>query len=132
MTYPMLACYSGFVPQGGVQILLAILDMDQDLIALFQIDHSGSPILANETEPVPSGEYSAVNGSATLRMSVSVSCTGGFSGPRCDCMSRNDSTGHFECDTNGEKVCLTGYQDPASNCIVCITADGCCECMLTA
>ena len=129
---PNTSMLLGFVPQGGFQILLDVKDMDQNLIARFQIDQSGSPRQANETESVPSIEYSAVNGSATLRMSVTVSCANGFSGPRCDCMSRNDSTGHFECGANGEKICLAGYQDPASNCTACIAADGCCECMSTA
>ena len=46
-------------------------------------------------------------------------CKEGYFDPDCDipCTSRNDSTGHFTCDTNGTKVCLPGYQSPETNCV---------------
>ena len=33
------------------------------------------------------------------------------------CEPRDDSTGHFNCTTDGNKVCLPGYQDPETNCV---------------
>ncbi len=46
-------------------------------------------------------------------------CKEGYFGPDCGilCTSRNDSTGHFTCDTNGIKVCLPGYQNPETICV---------------
>ncbi len=42
-------------------------------------------------------------------------CREGY--PNCGCSPRDDSTGHFTCDTNGNKVCILGYQDPETNCV---------------
>ena len=44
-------------------------------------------------------------------------CREGYFGPDCGCSPRDDSTGHFTCDTNGIKVCLPGYQNPQTNCV---------------
>ena len=46
-------------------------------------------------------------------------CKEGYFDLDCDipCTSRNNSTGHFTCDTNGTKVCLPGYQSPETNCV---------------
>ena len=33
------------------------------------------------------------------------------------CEGRNDSLGHFTCDANGDKVCLNGYTNPATDCV---------------
>ncbi len=46
-----------------------------------------------------------------------VVCREGYFGPNCGCSPRDDSTGHFTCDTNGIKVCLPGYQNPSTNCV---------------
>ncbi len=43
-------------------------------------------------------------------------CREGYFGPDCGCSPRDDSTGHFTCDTNGTKVCLS-YQNPETNCV---------------
>ena len=44
-------------------------------------------------------------------------CREGYFGPDCGCSTRNDSTGHFTCDTNSTKVCFPGYQNPETNCV---------------
>ena len=37
------------------------------------------------------------------------------------CTPTNDNTGHYTCDTNGNKICLPGYTNTSNN---CLTADG--------
>ena len=47
-------------------------------------------------------------------------CKENYTGSDCGimvCEPRDDSTGHFKCDINGNKVCLPGYQNPETNCI---------------
>ena len=49
-----------------------------------------------------------------------VVCKKNYTGSDCGnmiCEPRDDSTGHFTCDINGEKVCLPGYQNPGTNCV---------------
>ncbi len=47
-------------------------------------------------------------------------CREGYFGPNCGCSPRDDSTGHFTCDTNGIKVCLPGYQNHQTNQTNCV------------
>ena len=37
------------------------------------------------------------------------------------CELQDDSSGHFTCDINGNKVCLPGYQNPRTNCVEAAT-----------
>ena len=86
-------------------------------------------------------------GRATLEVSIRVTCNGNFALPYCDecitgfqlptcvtcaqdyypqnscdvfCQPRDDATGHFTCDSNGNKVCLPRYTDPGTDCVTCI------------
>ena len=61
-------------------------------------------------------------------------CENNFQAPNCDtcvpdyypagvctvfCQPRNDSLGHYTCNSLGERVCLSGYIDPSTNCVTC-------------
>ena len=61
-------------------------------------------------------------------------CDDNFQGTNCDtcaphyypagicttvCQLRNDSFGHYTCDSLGLPVCLPGYIDPSTNCVTC-------------
>ena len=78
-------------------------------------------ILRNVSSSVQSREtFSGDLNIATLDLSYRVSCTSDYYGPNCEryCVGRNDATGHFTCDPiTGEPVCLTGFTDPATNCV---------------
>ena len=44
-------------------------------------------------------------------------CSSHYYGPHCDdfCRPRDDQFGHHICGSNGEKICLKGFQkDPAN------------------
>lgn len=58
-----------------------------------------------------------------------VNCSSNYYGSHCDveCQERNDSLGHYLCNSDGSKECLEGYENVETNCIECIAADGCCE-----
>ena len=45
-------------------------------------------------------------------------CVDNFYGSSCAifCEERDDSTGHYTCDSDGTKLCLSGYTDPATDC----------------
>lgn len=44
-----------------------------------------------------------------------------YYGRRCEvyCQSRDDDLGHYECDSQGNKICMTGYYDNETNCTTC-------------
>ena len=62
-------------------------------------------------------------------------CITGFQGPNCIecapnyypagvcrkfCIPTDDSTGHYTCDSNGDRVCLPRYKSPDNNCVMCV------------
>ena len=94
----------------------------------------------------PTITQNGVCGRATLEVSIRVTCNGNFAPPTCNqcitgfqlptcvtcaqdyfpqnicnvfCQPQDDATGHFTCDSNGNKVCLPGYTDPGTDCTEC-------------
>ena len=58
-------------------------------------------------------------------------CVENYYGSNCTVFcedSDDDITGHYYCDDDGNRVCLDGYQNPSTNCVDCVPAEGCCEC----
>ena len=55
----------------------------------------------------------------TMTFRFKAMCATNFFGPDCTqfCQGRDDSSGHYTCDANGNEVCLDGYVDPGSNCV---------------
>ena len=74
-------------------------------------------------------EYLSVRGYATMTIGFRVMCSSNSYGSDCGtiCEERDDALGHYTCSSTGERVCMTGYQDAATNCTNCIPATGCCE-----
>lgn len=66
---------------------------------------------------------------AMLELRYRVFCSVFYYGEDCNtfCQGTNGTGGHFSCDGNGMRVCLDGYQNPASGCTECIPAEGCCK-----
>ena len=118
------------LPQGGLQLLIRVehngdnlLDdnqlIDRVIIELF-LSVDDSPLTFSGT-----GEQGTVS---ALVSQVSVACEGAFFGADCNtfCIKRDDSTGHFRCGEDGSIVCLSGYQNPETNCTECVPAPNCC------
>ena len=104
--------------QGSFQLLVRVDDNDAplspDLIDRVIINANlaaGSSISATT--------YTGFYGKATMRMAVSVRCDTNFYGSNCVryCAPRDDSTGHYTCDGNGNIVCRSGWTNAATNCI---------------
>jgi len=58
-----------------------------------------------------SGRYNA----ATLQLSFRVQCSQNFYGSDCTTFCEpqsSDTLGHFTCDSNGNRVCNSGYSPP--------------------
>ena len=49
--------------------------------------------------------------------------------PDCSvfCSARDDADGHFECDRDGNRVCLEGFRNASTDCTECVPAAGCCK-----
>lgn len=112
----------------GVQILFTFTDLLSGGEMVDQLVHNAMAV-AN-AEVVSSMTVEGDGGLVTFTFVLRVQCVPFFFGPDCNtfCVGENDSSGRFECDpTTGAIVCLTGYQNPASNCTDCAPAEGCCK-----
>ena len=76
--------------------------------------------------------YDGRFGYASMDLSFRVSCAEYFYGSDCGtlCVPPDDALGHFTCSSDGELVCLPGYQNPLTNCTECAPAVGCCKLLL--
>lgn len=118
MYYDDVSCV--YTQQGSFQLLVRVNDEDgfspDDLIDRVIINTS---LAAGSSLPVQN--YTGLHNVATLEMEVTVQCDPNFFGDDCTrrCEPRDDSSGHFECDSNGNIVCLPGWMDTATNCTTC-------------
>ena len=102
-----------------------------DIVDTFTID------IAADTIPGTHVMLSAVpgqHGLGVLSLNISLTCAQNYFGSDCSvfCQERNDSTVHYTCDSEGNIVCIEGYQDPFINCTQCIPQhEGCCKFTLT-
>ena len=61
-----------------------------------------------------------------IQYSYRIRCALNFFGPDCSrfCVPMDNSTGHFNCTLNGEKVCLPGYANisrSTGSCTECVS-----------
>lgn len=66
-----------------------------------------------------------------LGLSFTMACAPNFYGEDCAtiCIQRDDTSGHYICDSEGSIKCMAGYQNTLSNCTECSLAPGCCKCV---
>ena len=64
-----------------------------------------------------SSEVDYTGNRVTLTLQFRVRCTGGYMGPRCDCLPQNDDkNGHYLCREDGSISCLPGYTNTLDYC----------------
>ena len=108
--------------QGEIQILYRI-EFQTILIDCHRYDF-GTEIADRESGPFVATGTLGKNNIASLALSIRVVCTENYTGSDCGdmiCEPQDDSSGHFTCDINGNKVCLPGYQNPGTNCVEAVT-----------
>ena len=62
--------------------------------------------------------YTGIHGNSRIELSFRVQCAANFYGSNCAtrCVARDDSGGHYTCGSNGQRICLSGWSGPASDC----------------
>lgn len=101
---------------------------DDDLIDSVFVVISGDLNDNFSSQKAHTGRFGYVN----VHLSFRVSCIENFYGSDCGtfCVEHDDVLGHYTCSSEGEIICLDGYQNPFTNCTECIPAVGCCELQL--
>ena len=110
--------------QSNVQVKIEVLD-DNGV----NPNDNPSRILNTQTNlqsPQVSGTFSSnttVNEGGynviSLSYATRIECATNYYQSDCSvyCIPTNDNTGHYTCDTNGNKICLPGYTNTSNNCI---------------
>ena len=110
--------------QTNVQVTIEVLDDNgvSSTVNLTRILNNQ----ANLQSPQVSGTFSSdttVNegGSNVISLSYAtrIECATNYyqSDLSVYCIPSNDNTGHYICDTNGNKICLPGYTNTSNNCL---------------
>lgn len=75
--------------------------------------------------------YDRIHHGTFLFLTIELSCEENYYGAECDkfCQSRDDESGHYVCDNDGNIICLEGFYNEATNCSAeCSPSEaGCCE-----
>lgn len=125
-----------FLLQGSAQLYIrathTVGDFDKqlDLTDDILIDDIYIEIenLTSFSPPTPPEVFTGEGGRAEAeQLQFGVDCDGNWYGPFCDmeCHGRDDSGGHYQCNQDGVRECLEGYQNLETNCTECAPADGC-------
>ena len=109
--------------QGGFQLFYRLY---QDIGDMPLIDEGITNFTLNVVDGATGGftELTTDQGTynmTTLTFNFRVVCKENYYGSDCSVLSfcepqDDDTLGHYTCDSNGTLLCLTGYQNPASNC----------------
>ena len=59
------------------------------------------------------------NNVISLSYATRIECATNYYQSNCSvyCIPTCDNTGHYTCDTNGNKICLPGYTNTSNNCL---------------
>ena len=111
---------SCFFVQQRFQFQTRVNDEDpfdsDDLIDRVFVISDGLAISNSFTSPQT---YTGLYGNVQMVVSYRAICQPNYYGSLCTvfCMGRNDSTGRYECDSQGRPMCLQGWTDVATNCL---------------
>lgn len=100
------------------QLFVNVIDVDfgtvDDLVADIFIDRTLDP----SPTFTPTGSYGGGSG-GSIRLQFRVECNDNYFGLDCGtfCVDTDDSSGHFTCGSNGERICLPGWSEPDTNCL---------------
>ena len=63
--------------------------------------------------------YTGTHGRGSITLEFSVICATNFYGPSCTtyCVNTNNNAGHYTCNSDGTKTCLSGWSNPSGNCL---------------
>ena len=99
------------------QLFVNIIDidvLDNDLIANIFIDLS---LELNDAFTAMESYGTGSGGSIVLQFKVE--CNDNYYGLDCGtfCVDTDNTSGHFTCGSNGERICLLGWSEPTTSCL---------------
>ncbi len=104
--------------QGGFQLRVSVYDSDSDADDLVDQIFAERDLEVNQSYTTVSS-YTGTYGQGTMELSFKVECAQFYYGLDCTtfCEPMDNSSGHYSCDDNGNKVCLDGWVDVSTDCL---------------
>ena len=118
MPYLYPASLPYLILQGTVRLLIEVEDYDS-FNSDDHVDDVYVTISTNPSSPFSSRRaYDGVHGNSRIELNFRVRCASNYYGSNCAtyCLRRDDSGGHYACGSNGERICLSGWSDPSTDC----------------
>ena len=105
--------------QGSAELYVQVLDYDGGNNFQY-VDDIYVPISLNPGSSVVQRTTTGEHNRGRIELSFRLDCRMNFYGRNCSifCQPFDDSVnGHFTCGLNGERVCLSDWQDPGNRCL---------------
>ncbi len=105
--------------QGQFQLKIKIEDIDSgedDLVANIIVQLSSLVVSDTFTDATT---YTAANGQASIDLQFRVNCASTYYGTDCTtkCIPKDGTDGHYTCNNDGSKSCLSGWSGTSTNCL---------------
>ena len=94
------------------------------------VDHIRMNVALSPGTTTPFTVFTGLTINVNLTARFSLTCDPDYYGLDCNiyCSPQDsDELGHYTCAANGNKECLPGYREPASDCKECAPRSGCCK-----
>lgn len=136
MTTKPVGCsilYYSFFLQERFQFQIRVNDEDplesDDLIDRVFVISNG---LAISNTFSPQQTSTGIYGNVRAVVSYKAVCQTNYYGSRCTvfCVGRDDNTGHYECNSEGQPTCLQGWTDTETNCLTRKIFQFCDKCII--
>jgi len=102
--------------QGAAQLYIRVIDRDWN-----SDDHVDDVYIELELPSPSSISYQYYTGdyeNSEIEIRYRLHCLGDYYGPDCAryCVDTDSIEGHYSCDTDGNKICNTGWTNPSLSC----------------
>ena len=106
--------------QGSFQFYVKVIDNDivtaDDLVDEVYVSMVGLAVNSTFTTATA---YTGQHGQGSITLQFQVVCNANYYGSNCTtyCVATDDNLGHYTCASDGSKQCLSGWSNPAGNCL---------------
>ena len=115
----MIRCDISCLHQGSFQLKITIDDIDSgedDLVDEVVVQISSLTVAETFTT---TSTYTGTNGEGSIDLQFRVMCADTYYGPDCTtkCVPVDGTDGHYTCNSDGSKACLSGWSGISTNCL---------------
>lgn len=106
-----------FALQNSFQLKITVEDIDGSSDRL--VEEVIAQVSSLTVDTSLTGTYSGTYGEGSIKLTFSVACGDSYYGSDCatKCVPTDGSDGHYNCNDDGTKSCLSGWSGASTNCL---------------